>query len=30
VALQSNRGLDRVVGELQKGPAFRAALRNGH
>ena len=30
VALQSNRGLDRVVGELQNGPVFRAALRNGH
>jgi Zn finger protein HypA/HybF involved in hydrogenase expression len=30
VALQSNQGLDRVVGELQNGIAFRAALRNGH
>jgi hypothetical protein len=30
VALQSNRGLERVVGELQNGPVFRAALRNGH
>lgn len=30
VALQSNQGLDRVVGELQNGPVFRAALRNGH
>jgi hypothetical protein len=30
VALQSNQGLDRVVGELQNGAAFRAASRNGH
>jgi len=30
VALQSNKGLDRIVGELQNGPVFRAALRNGH
>jgi hypothetical protein len=30
VALQSNQGLDRVVGELQNGTAFRAASRNGH
>jgi Zn finger protein HypA/HybF involved in hydrogenase expression len=30
VALQSNLGLDRIVGELQNGPVFRAALRNGH
>jgi hypothetical protein len=30
VALQSNKGLDRIVGELQNGAVFRAALRNGH
>jgi Zn finger protein HypA/HybF involved in hydrogenase expression len=30
VALQSNQGLDRVVGELQNGAAFRAASRNRH
>ncbi|MEA2239364.1 MAG: hypothetical protein QOC81_4088 [Thermoanaerobaculia bacterium] len=30
VALQSNKGLDHIVGELQNGAAFRAALRNGH
>jgi Zn finger protein HypA/HybF involved in hydrogenase expression len=30
VALQSNKGLDRIVGELQNGTVFRAALRNGH
>ncbi len=30
VALQSNQGLERVVGELQNGPVFRAASRNGH
>jgi hypothetical protein len=30
VALQCNKGLDRIVGELQNGPVFRAALRNGH
>jgi hypothetical protein len=30
VALQSNKGLERIVGELQTGAAFRAASRNGH
>ena len=30
VALQSNKGLERIVGELQNGPVFRAASRNGH
>jgi Zn finger protein HypA/HybF involved in hydrogenase expression len=30
VALQSNKGLERIVGELQNGPVFRAALRRGH
>ncbi len=30
VALQSNKGLERIVGELQNGPIFRAALKNGH
>ena len=30
VALQSNKGLERIVGELQNGAVFRAASRNGH
>ena len=30
VALQSNRHLDRVVGELQNGPVFVAASKNVH
>ena len=30
VALQSNKHLERVVGELQNGPAFVAASRHGH
>jgi hypothetical protein len=30
VALQTNRGLERVVGELQNGAMFRAASRRGH
>ncbi len=30
VALHSNKGLERIVGELQNGTAFRAALKNGH
>jgi len=30
VALQANRGLERVVGELQNGAMFRAASRRGH
>ncbi len=30
VALQSNKGLERIVGELQNGPVFRAASKNGH
>jgi len=30
VALQSNKGLERIVGELQNGPVFKAASKNGH
>jgi len=30
VALQSNKGLERIVGELQNGAVFRAASKNGH
>ena len=30
VALQSNKGLERIVGELQNGAVFRASSRNGH
>jgi len=30
VALQSNKAMERIVGELQNGPVFRAASRNGH
>jgi len=30
VALQANRHLDRVVGELQHGPMFLAASKNAH
>lgn len=30
VALHSNQRLERIVGELQNGAAFRAASRNGH
>ena len=30
VALQTNRHLDRVVGDLQTGPMFLAASRNVH
>jgi hypothetical protein len=30
VALQSNKGLERIVGELQNGPVFKAAMKNGH
>ncbi len=30
LALQSNKRLDRVVGELQNGAAFVAASRHGH
>jgi hypothetical protein len=30
VALQTNRGLDRVLDELQNGPLFRAASRGSH
>ncbi len=30
VALQTNLGLDRVVGELQNGPVFRAASKESH
>jgi len=30
VALQSNKRLERIVGELQNGAVFRAASRNGH
>jgi hypothetical protein len=30
VALQTNQGLERVVGDLQNGPVFRAALKRGH
>ncbi len=30
VALQSNQGLEKIVGELQRGPVFVAASRNAH
>lgn len=30
VALHSNQGLERIVGELQNGPLFQAASRNLH
>ena len=30
MALQSNKGLEHIVGELQNGPVFRAASKNGH
>jgi len=30
VALQSNKGLQQIVGELQNGAVFRAASKNGH
>lgn len=30
MALASNRGLDKIVGELQNGPVFRAASKRGH
>jgi hypothetical protein len=30
MALQSNKHLERVVGELQNGPTFVAASRHGH
>lgn len=30
VALQSNKGLEHIMGDLQNGPMFRAASRNGH
>jgi len=30
VALQSNKGLELIVGELQNGPVFRAVSKNGH
>jgi hypothetical protein len=30
VALQTNRGLDSVLGQLQNGPVFRAALKDNH
>ena len=30
VALQSNKGLDRIVGELQNQPLFREPARRGH
>lgn len=30
MALQSNRGLDKIVGELQNGVMFRAASKRGH
>lgn len=30
VALQSNKAMERIVGELQNGAVFRAASRNGH
>lgn len=30
IALQSNRALDRIVGELQNGPMFRNASRRVH
>ncbi|HET7711729.1 MAG TPA: hypothetical protein VFL80_07340 [Thermoanaerobaculia bacterium] len=30
LALQSNKGLERIVGELEHGPVFMAASRNAH
>lgn len=30
VALQSNKALERIVGELQNGPLFVAASRRAH
>jgi Zn finger protein HypA/HybF involved in hydrogenase expression len=30
LALQTNLGLERVLGELQHGPLFRAASRDSH
>jgi Zn finger protein HypA/HybF involved in hydrogenase expression len=30
VALQSNKGLENIMGDLQNGPMFRAASKNGH
>jgi hypothetical protein len=30
VALQTNRGLDTVLGQLQNGPVFRAASKDNH
>jgi hypothetical protein len=30
VALQTNRGLDSVLGQLQNGPVFRAASKESH
>jgi len=30
VALQSNKAMERIVGELQNGPTFRAASRRFH
>ena len=30
VALQTNRGLDSVLGQLQNGPVFRAASKDNH
>jgi len=30
VAIQTNRGLERIVGELQNGAVFRAASRESH
>ena len=30
VALQTNKGLDTVLGALQNGPVFRAASKDNH
>ena len=30
VALQSNKGLENIMGDLQNGPMFCAASKNGH
>jgi hypothetical protein len=30
LALQSNKRLDKIVGEVQNGPVFRAASRTHH
>ena len=30
LALQSNKRLDRIVGEVQNGPVFRAASKTHH